>query len=56
MSPSITDMSKKKDRVVRTTITLPLSLKQKMAETKNTNWSEVIRDYVSQRLAEEGER
>ena len=46
-------MSKRKEKLVRTTITLPRSLKEKMEQT-GENWSEVIRDMVSQRLVEEG--
>jgi len=47
-------MSKRKEKLVRTTITLPRSLKEKMEQT-GENWSEVIRDLVSQRLVEEGQ-
>lgn len=39
---------------MRTTIMLPRSLKEKMQRT-GENWSEVIRDLVSQRLDEEGQ-
>ena len=46
-------MSKRKDRLVRTTITLPASLKEKMHQT-DTNWSEAIREMISQRIEEEG--
>jgi len=46
-------MSKRKDRLVRTTITIPSSLKEKMART-DENWSEVIREVLAQRLNEEG--
>jgi hypothetical protein len=44
-------MSKRKDRLVRTTITLPLSLKEKMQQT-DTNWSEAIRQMISERIEE----
>ncbi len=47
-------MSRKRERLVRTTITLPSSLKEKMART-DENWSEVIRGVLVQRLEEEGE-
>jgi hypothetical protein len=47
-------MSRSKDRLVRTTITLPASLKQKMDQTE-TNWSEAIREMIAQRLEEEGQ-
>jgi hypothetical protein len=47
-------MSHAKDRLVRTTITLPSWLKDKMAKT-DTNWSEVIREALAQRFEEEGE-
>jgi hypothetical protein len=46
-------MSRSKDKLVRTTITLPASLKEKMQET-DTNWSEAIREMILQRLEEEG--
>ncbi len=47
-------MSKKKEKLVRTTITLPSSLKEEMANT-DENWSEVIREVLTRRLEEEGE-
>jgi len=47
-------MSRRKEKLVRTTITLPRSLKERMEQT-GENWSEVIRDLVSQRLVEEGQ-
>ncbi|HEV2225563.1 MAG TPA: hypothetical protein VGR56_02015 [Nitrososphaerales archaeon] len=47
-------MSKKKDRLVRTTITLPSSLKEKMTNA-DENWSEVIREVLTRRFEEEGE-
>ena len=47
-------MSKRKDKLVRTTIAIPSSLKEKMART-NENWSEVIREVLTQLLEEEGE-
>ncbi len=40
--------------MVRTTITLPTSLKEKMSHT-DVNWSEIIREMISQRLAEEAQ-
>jgi hypothetical protein len=42
-----------KNKLVRTTITLPASLKDKMDKT-DTNWSEAIREMIAQRLEEEG--
>ncbi len=50
----ITGMSKARDKLVRTTITIPSSLKEKMTHT-NVNWSEAIRQMISQRLEEEGQ-
>jgi hypothetical protein len=47
-------MSRRKDRLVRTTITLPASLREKMQET-DTNWSEAIREMIAQRIEEEGQ-
>jgi hypothetical protein len=47
-------MSKGKDKLVRTTITLPASLKDRM-ERMDTNWSEAIREMITQRLEEEGQ-
>ena len=47
-------MSRGKDKLVRTTITLPASLKEKMRRT-DTNWSEAIREMIAQRLDEEGQ-
>ncbi len=47
-------MRKSKEKLVRTTITLPASLKQEMSKTR-TNWSEVIRNMLRQRLEEEGQ-
>jgi hypothetical protein len=47
-------MSKGKSKMVRTTITIPSSLREMMSRT-NTNWSEVIRETISQRLEEEGQ-
>lgn len=47
-------MSKRKEKLVRTTITLPESLKEKMSHT-DTNWSEIVREMISQRLEEEGQ-
>jgi hypothetical protein len=47
-------MSKRKDRLVRTTITLPSSLKEKMVHA-DENWSEVIREVLIRRFEEEGE-
>jgi hypothetical protein len=47
-------MSKRKERLVRTTIAVPASLKEKMAQAK-VNWSEEIREMVSQRLEDKGQ-
>ena len=44
-------MSKRKERLVRTTIALPASLKERMSGV-DANWSEVLRDMISQRLEE----
>ena len=46
-------MSKRKERLVRTTITLPASLKAKMSATE-TNWSEEIREMIEERLGDDG--
>ncbi len=46
-------MSRNRGKLVRTTITIPASLKEKMSQAK-TNWSEVVREMISQRLEEEG--
>jgi hypothetical protein len=46
-------MSKRRERLVRTTITLPESLKAKMNSIQ-VNWSEEIREMISQRVEEEG--
>ncbi|HVC27236.1 MAG TPA: hypothetical protein VND40_03660 [Nitrososphaerales archaeon] len=47
-------MSRRKEKLVRTTITLPASLKERMDQT-DTNWSEAIREMISQRIEEEGQ-
>ncbi len=47
-------MSRRREKLVRTTITLPASLKERMSRT-DSNWSETIRDMISQRLEEEGQ-
>jgi hypothetical protein len=47
-------MSKRRDKLVRTTITLPSSLKEKMTRA-DENWSEVIREILTRRFEEEGE-
>ena len=47
-------MSKVKDKLVRTTITVPASLKEKMSHV-DINWSEVVREMISQWLEEEGQ-
>lgn len=47
-------MPKRRERLVRTTFTLPASLKEKMSEVR-ANWSEEIREMVGQRLAEDEE-
>ena len=41
-------------KLVRTTITLPLALKEKMARF-DENWSQVIREMIRQRIEEEGQ-
>ncbi len=45
-------MPRTKSKLVRTTITIPASMKEKMSEA-NTNWSEVVREMISQKLEEE---
>jgi hypothetical protein len=47
-------MAKRADRMVRTTITLPAYLKEKMDRVE-VNWSEEIREMISERIEEEGE-
>jgi hypothetical protein len=47
-------MTKDTEKLVRTTITLPASLKEKMDRVE-VNWSEEIRGMISQRIEEEGE-
>ena len=47
-------MSKRRQELVRTTITLPRSLKESM-EKFDENWSELIRETIRQRIEEEGE-
>jgi hypothetical protein len=47
-------MAKRAERMVRTTITLPASLKEKMNRAE-VNWSEEIRQMISERIEEEGE-
>ena len=42
------------EKLVRTTITLPMSLKEKMARS-DENWSQVIREMIRQRIDEEGQ-
>jgi hypothetical protein len=44
-------MSRRREKLVRTTITLPASLKEKMEQT-DTNWSEEIRKMILQRMEE----
>lgn len=55
---SITGMAaskkRKNDGMVRTTITLPLSLKEKM-DRADVNWSEELREMISQRIEAEGQ-
>lgn len=46
-------MSRRKEKLVRTTFTLPATLKERMSKT-DANWSEEIREMVRQRLEEEG--
>jgi hypothetical protein len=47
-------MPRNKSKLVRTTITIPASLKERMTEA-NANWSEVVREIISQRLEEESQ-
>jgi hypothetical protein len=47
-------MSRTREKLVRTTITLPASLKEKMSQS-DENWSEVIREVLLRRFEEEGE-
>jgi hypothetical protein len=47
-------MAKPRDRLVRTTITIPSSLKEKMKRS-DANWSEEIRQMIAMRLEEEGQ-
>ena len=47
-------MTNSRDKLVRTTITIPSSLKEKMRRT-DANWSEEIRQMITQRLEEEGQ-
>jgi hypothetical protein len=47
-------MTKDTEKLVRTTITLPTSLKEKMNRVE-ANWSEEIREMIRQRIEEEGE-
>lgn len=47
-------MSKHKERLVRTTITIPASLKEKMSQA-DVNWSQAIRKMVTERLEDEGQ-
>jgi len=47
-------MPKRREKLVRTTITLPYSLKVRM-DQESVNWSEVIREMLTQRIEEEGE-
>jgi metal-responsive CopG/Arc/MetJ family transcriptional regulator len=42
------------EKLVRTTITLPAELKEKMNRS-GENWSEVIREMIRQRIEEEGQ-
>jgi hypothetical protein len=42
------------EKLVRTTITLPSALKEKMTKY-DENWSQVIREMIRQRIEEEGE-
>lgn len=44
-------MARKKERLTRTTITIPASMKEAMSRT-GTNWSEEIREMIAQRLEE----
>jgi hypothetical protein len=42
----------KKERLVRTTVTLPTALKEQMSRVR-INWSQEIREMISQRLDED---
>ena len=42
------------EKLVRTTITLPSELKEKMTRS-DENWSQLIREMIRQRIEEEGE-
>lgn len=42
------------EKLVRTTITLPYTLKEKM-DRSGENWSQVIREMISQRIEEGGQ-
>ncbi len=42
------------EKLVRTTITLPSALKEKMTKSEE-NWSQVIREMIRQRIEEEGQ-
>jgi hypothetical protein len=42
------------EKLVRTTITLPLALKEEMSRF-DENWSQVIREMIRQRIEEEGQ-
>jgi predicted DNA-binding protein len=42
------------EKLVRTTITLPSELKEKMTRS-DENWSQVIREMIRERIEEEGE-
>lgn len=46
-------MSKRKERLVRTTITIPVSMKERMSHVGG-NWSEMIREMISQKIEEGG--
>jgi len=47
-------MAKSREKLVRTTITLPESLKLRMDQTR-VNWSQEIREMISERVEEGGE-
>ena len=50
---SITGLTKpRKEKLVRTTVTIPASLKERMSRA-NLNWSEVVRETINQRLEEQ---
>ena len=43
-----------KERLTRTTITIPVSLKRKMEQSEE-NWSQILREMIARRIEEESE-